>query len=97
MPSVLVKTDFTFTSAELTARARYNRFLIFGVGYRWNDAVSATIGAEYKNFFIGYAYDYPTSAIAKASSGSHEVFVGYQLKLDFSEKNRNRHKAIRIM
>ena len=97
MPSVLVKTDFTFTTAEFTARARYNRFLSFGIGYRLNDAVSATIGAEYKNFFFGYAYDYPTSAIAKASSGSHEIFVGYQLKLDFSDKNRNRHKAIRIM
>lgn len=97
MPSLLVKSDFTFTTGELTARLRYNRFLQFGVGYRWNDAVVATVGAEFKNFYIGYSYDYPTSAIAKASSGSHEVFVGYQLKLDLGDKNRNRHKAIRIM
>lgn len=97
MPSILVKSDFTFTTGELTARLRYNRFLQFGVGYRWNDAVVATVGAEFKNFYIGYSYDYPTTAIAKASSGSHEVFVGYQLKLDLGEKNRNRHKAIRIM
>lgn len=97
MPSVLVKTDFTFTTAELTARMRYNRFLTFGVGYRWDDAVVATVAAEYKNFFIGYSFDYATGAIAKASSGSHELFAGYSLKLDLGDKNKNRHKAIRIM
>lgn len=97
LPSVFVKTDFTFTRAELTARVRYNRFLSAGLGYRYDDAVIFTIGAEIKNFYFGYSYDYPTSAIAKASHGSHEIFAGYSLKLDFSEKNRNRHKSIRIM
>ena len=57
----------------------------------------AMIGAEYKGFFIGYSYDYPTSAISKASSGSHEIFAGYSLKLNMSEKNKNKHKSIRIM
>ena len=97
MPSVMVKTDFTFTAAEITARLRYHKFLQFGLGYRLNDAITATIGAEFKNFYVGYSYDYPTSAISKASSGSHEVFAGYQFKLDLGDKNRNRHKAIRIM
>ena len=55
------------------------------------------IGAEYKNFIAGYAYDYPVSAIVKASSGSHEVFLGYRMKLDLSNKNKNKHKSIRIM
>ena len=57
----------------------------------------ATIAAEVKNFYIGYSYDYATSAIRSASSGSHELFVGYSLKLDMSDKNRNRHKSVRIM
>lgn len=35
--------------------------------------------------------------IVKASSGSHEVFLGYSLKLDLSDKNKNKHKSIRIM
>lgn len=96
-PSFLVKTDFKMFTAEITARARYNRFITFGLGYRWNDAVSAMAGVEFKGFYIGYAYDYPISAIGKASSGSHEVVVGYQLKLDFSGKNRNKHKSIRLM
>lgn len=97
MPSALVKSDFNFISGEATLRARYNKLLTFGLGYRWNDAVYATVALEYRDFFVGYAYDYSTSAIAKATSGSHEVFLGYSMKLDLSEKNKNRHKSIRIM
>lgn len=97
MPSVMVKSDFTFTTGEITARARYKKFINFGIGYRYDDSVYATVGVELKGFYVGYTYDYPTSAIAKASSGSHEVFVGYSLKLDLGDKNKNRHKAIRIM
>ena len=62
-----------------------------------NDAVSVMIGAELKNFFLGYSFDYPISNISKASSGSHEVFLRYNIKLDLSEKNKNKHKSIRIM
>ena len=97
IPSVLVKSDFTFTTGEITGRVRYNNFLSAGLGYRYNDAVMAMIGAEYKNFYVGYSYDYHTSEIAEASSGSHEIMLGYKLKLDFSEKNKNKHKSIRIM
>ncbi len=97
MPTVLVKTDFTFTTGELTARCRYNKFLTAGLGYRWNDAVYLALAAEFKNFYLGYTYEYPTSAISKASSGSHEIFAGYSLKLDLSDKNRHRHKSVRIM
>lgn len=97
LPSLMVKSDFTFTTGEATLRARYNRFLLFGAGYRWQDAAYVTIGAELKNFYVGYAFDFPTSVLAGASAGSHEVFLGYSMKLDLSDKNKNRHKSIRIM
>lgn len=96
-PSLLMMTDFSKLSAALTLRATYNRFLFVGIGYRWDDAVSIMAGAEFKNFFIGYAYDYPTSSIAKVSSGSHEIVAGFRLKIDMSGKNRNKHRSIRIM
>ncbi|MFG6387921.1 MAG: type IX secretion system membrane protein PorP/SprF [Muribaculaceae bacterium] len=97
IPSVMVKSDFTFTTGEITARTRYRKFLSFGVGYRWNDAIIATVAAEIKNFYIGYSFDYSTTALGKASSGSHELWLGYSLKLDMGEKNRNRHKSVRLM
>ena len=96
-PSLIAATDFNSFSADVTLRATYNKFITFGIGYRWKDAVSVMIGAHYRNFFLGYAFDYPTSAIARASSGSHELVAGYQLKLDLSGKNKNKHRSIRIM
>jgi type IX secretion system PorP/SprF family membrane protein len=97
LPSALVKTDFTFTTWEATLRGRYNKFLTFGVGYRWEDAVYAVVSAEFKGFFAGFSYDYPLTSISTASSGSYELFLGYSLKLDLSDKNRNRHRSVRIM
>lgn len=96
-PSLLLATDFSSFAADISMRAKYNKFLSFGLGYRWNDALSIMVGAEYKNFFLGYAFDYPLSALSKASSGSHELVAGYQLKLDLSGKNKNKHRSIRIM
>lgn len=97
MPSMMFKTDFNFWRAEVTGRVRWKKFLTAGVAYRYDDAVSAILAAEYKGFYVGYSYDYPISAISKASSGSHEILAGYSLKLDFSGKNKNKHKSIRIM
>lgn len=97
LPSVMVKSDFAFTRAEITGRMRYRKLFTFGLGYRFDDAIIATIGVEYKGFFAGYAYDYSTSAISRASSGSHEITAGYSLKLNLSDKNKNRHKSIRLM
>ncbi len=96
-PSLLLKSDFQMFMAEITARATYRRFLFASLGYRLNDAISVSVGAEFKNFFVGYAYEYPLSAIGKVSSGSHELVAGYSLKLDLSGKNKNRHRAVRIM
>ena len=96
-PSLLLRTDFNTFTPEATMRATYNRFLSFGVGYRYKEAISAMVAVEFKNFFLGYAYDYPLSAINKASSGSHEIVAGYMVKLNFGEKNKNKHRSIRIM
>lgn len=96
-PSLLLRTDFSNFSAEITARATYRQFISFGLGYRWKDAVSAMIAAEFKNFFLGYAYSYPLSPINKASSGSHEIVAGYMIKLNYGDKNKNKHRSIRIM
>lgn len=97
IPSVLLKSDFTFTRAEATARIRYRRFLSAGIGYRHDDAAVFLLGVDFKGVYVGYSYDYPTSVLSKVSNGSHELVAGYSLKLDLSDKNRHRHKSIRIM
>jgi type IX secretion system PorP/SprF family membrane protein len=96
-PSMMVSTDLNVFTAEATVRLRYNKLFWGGIGYRWNDAVSILLGAEFKGFIVGYSYDLPVTAVLKASSGSHEVFVGYSMKLDLSDKNKTKHKSIRIL
>lgn len=96
-PDVILASDFKNFSGVLSMKAWYNKLFFGGLAYRWDDAVSVNLGAEFKNFILGYAYDIPTSRILKASSGSHEITVGYRMKLDFSGKNRNRHRSIRLM
>ena len=96
-PSLIAATDLHDFTGIVDLRARYNKFLSLGIGYRYLAGISVSLGAEFKNFFVGYSYEYPLSAIAKASSGSHEIMAGYQLKLDFSAKNKNRHRSVRLM
>ena len=84
-------------TAQIATMLRYNRMLNIGVGYRHKDAVTAFIGVNLKDAYIGYAYDYPVSAISKATFGSHEVFVTYNVKLEDKEKNKNKQKSVRLM
>lgn len=97
LPSVMVRSDLLTVQADITARLRWKKFLTVGLGYRTNDAVSVLLEAQLKGFTLAYSYDYSTSAIMRAGTGSHEVWLGYSLKLNFQEKNRNSHKSIRIM
>ena len=96
-PDLIVASDFRSFSGVVSLKGWYNKMFFGGVAYRLDDAVSINLGAEFKNFILGYAYDIPTSKILKASSGSHELTVGYRLKLDFGGKNRHRHRSIRLM
>lgn len=97
MPSAMMATDFRFTRLSLTARLRWKKMVSLGVGYRHDDALSVSLSGEFRGFFLGYAYDYPTGKISVASSGSHEIFAGYAMKLDLGEKNRHKQKSIRFM
>lgn len=96
-PDLLLAYDMKTFSGILSLKGWYNKLFFAGLAYRWDDGVAINLGAEFKNFTLGYAYEIPTSAILKASSGSHEIMVGYKLKLDFSGKNRNKHRSIRLM
>lgn len=96
-PSVLVRTIGQATSAELTMRATYDHRFWGGVSYRHDDAVVLMVGADIQSIRIGYSYDIGTSALAKASNGSHEVLVTYNLKLDLDKNKRRPTKSIRIL
>lgn len=96
-PSMLLRADRDRVTGQLTARVRYNRFLWAGVAWRHDDAVALLLGAEFSNIFIGYSYDRAVADVSRRGRGSHEVWGGYKVKLDFGPRNRYGHKSIRIM
>lgn len=54
--------------------------LTLGAAYRWSAAVSGMAGFQISNsLLIGYAYDKETTRLGNFNSGSHEVFLRYEL------------------
>ncbi|MFA9190724.1 type IX secretion system membrane protein PorP/SprF [Flavobacterium sp. FZUC8N2.13] len=69
-------------SLDLSANVLFNEKFELGAAYRWNDAVSALMSIKVSpSINVGYAYDYTTSNFGQFNSGTHEVFVLFNLDL----------------
>jgi type IX secretion system PorP/SprF family membrane protein len=83
-PNIFIKTDAASTQIDGNVNALFNNLFWAGVSYRTTDAIVAMLGVQMKGLKIGYSYDYTTSNLKKskggASSGSHEIYLGYCLK-----------------
>lgn len=56
-----------------------NKFTL-GVAYRWSAAMSAMVGFQVSDgMYIGYGYDHETTNLNNYSSGSHEIFLRYEI------------------
>jgi len=65
----------------------YEKFTI-GASYRFDAAVSALVGFQISDLLmVGYAYDYSTSNLANYNSGSHEIFLRFDIFQNGSKKN----------
>ncbi len=72
---------------DITANVLVNEKLEAGLGYRLGDAVSALVNFRITpDLKIGYAYDYTTSNLGNFNSGSHEIFILFNVDL-FGFKN----------
>jgi type IX secretion system PorP/SprF family membrane protein len=67
-------------SMDLTANFLFNNQFELGAGYRINDAVSGLVAFSITpTLRIGYAYDYTLTNLGDFNSGSHEVFLLFDL------------------
>lgn len=67
-------------SVDVSANFLLYETLNLGVNYRWDDSVSALFGFQISpKFNIGYAYDYTTNELNNYNSGTHEIFLRYEL------------------
>jgi type IX secretion system PorP/SprF family membrane protein len=84
-PSTMIKmTQGAPLSVDLSANFLLQEKFEFGASYRWNDSVSALFNIKlFKDFRIGYAYDYTLTDIGKHTSGTHEVFLLFDINNNF--------------
>lgn len=67
---------------DITANVLINEKLEAGLGYRLGDAMSALINFRITpELRVGYAYDYTTNNLGDYNSGSHEIFVLFDVDL----------------
>lgn len=80
-PSVLTKlVQGAPLQVDLSGNFLINDKVMAGVAYRWSAALSAMVGFQVNDsWFIGYSYDLETTRLENYNSGSHEIFLRYEL------------------
>jgi type IX secretion system PorP/SprF family membrane protein len=82
-PAFMLKTvNGAPASLDVTANILYNDKIEFGIGYRVEDAFSGMVNFRATpELRLGYAYDHTLSNLGPFSSGSHELFILYDLNI----------------
>ncbi len=98
-PSFLVQTDWLSWLAELSVVGYIDKQYWGGISYRYGSAVVLMGGLTVANgLAIGYSFDIPASPIIRATWGSHEILLSYQLNINMGGGgSRKNYKSIRIL
>jgi len=85
-PSLLTKiVEGAPLQVDVSANFLINEKFVIGGAYRWSAAMSTMVGFQISNeLFIGYGYDLETTQLANYNSGSHEIFLRYELFNNFN-------------
>ncbi|WP_333694524.1 PorP/SprF family type IX secretion system membrane protein [Flavobacterium sp.] len=86
-PALLTKAiEGAPLQVDVSANFLYDEKFMLGAAWRWDAAVSALAGFQVtEGLFIGYGYDMETTRLRRFNSGSHEVFVRFEL---FTKHNK---------
>lgn len=67
-------------SVDFSANFMYQEKFILGMAYRYDVTLSGLAGFQINdNLMLGYAYDYDTTELGNYHSGSHEIFLRFEL------------------
>lgn len=65
---------------DLSGNFLFNDKFTLGLAYRWSASVSAMAGFQVSDaMYIGYGYDLETTKLDNYNSGSHEIFLRYEI------------------
>jgi type IX secretion system PorP/SprF family membrane protein len=86
-PSILTKVvQGSPLQIDLSANALYSEKYMMGLAYRFGSSFSALAGFQVSDsWFIGYSYDMETTKLRNYNSGSHEIFLRFELFNKYSK------------
>jgi type IX secretion system PorP/SprF family membrane protein len=65
---------------DISGNFMFNDKFVVGVAYRWSAAMSAMVGFQVSDgLYIGYGFDNETTNLKNYNSGSHEIFLRYEI------------------
>jgi type IX secretion system PorP/SprF family membrane protein len=65
---------------DVSGNFMFNEKFTVGVAYRWSASLSAMVGFQITDgLYLGYAYDFETTELDNYNSGSHEIFLRYEI------------------
>lgn len=65
---------------DVSGNFMFNNKFVLGAAYRWSAAVTAMAGFQISDaLYVGYGYDLETTKLNNYNSGSHEIFLRYEL------------------
>jgi type IX secretion system PorP/SprF family membrane protein len=65
---------------DVSGNFMFSDKFVVGIAYRWSAAVSAMVGFQVSDgMYIGYGYDHETTNLNNYNSGSHEIFLRYEI------------------
>jgi type IX secretion system PorP/SprF family membrane protein len=85
-PAVLTKlVEGSPLQVDLSGNFMFNDKFTVGVAYRWSAALSAMVGFQITDgLYLGYGYDRETTNLNNYNTGSHEIFLRFELFNDYS-------------
>ena len=80
-PAVLSKiVEGAPLQVDVSGNFMFNDKFVVGLAYRWSAALSAMVGFQVTDgMYIGYGYDHETTNLNNYNSGSHEIFLRYEI------------------
>ncbi|WHT40858.1 type IX secretion system membrane protein PorP/SprF [Myroides sp. mNGS23_01] len=80
-PAAMIKMEEgSPLQVDVSANFMFMEKFTVGAAYRWDASVSGLVGFQVtKNLMLGYSYDADTTRLAHYNSGSHEVFLRFNL------------------
>jgi len=80
-PSLMTKmVQGSPLQVDVSGNFMFNEKFTVGVAYRWSASLSAMVGFQITDgLYLGYAYDFETTELDNYNSGSHEIFLRYEL------------------